>query len=137
MLQLHATKTRLYKLVCSLESLPPMGRTQVRKTYRTASYWMEWTDSTGLWCKAYFSPCAGKPLLTIMKREPGGPEVSYKTYPLTLEDLRERGMVREMGAVVFPRKTCYGRGRSIEGNHFILHHRIFGFILPDFYFFLR
>lgn len=44
-----------------------------------------------------FSPCAGKPLLTIMKREPGGPEVSYKTYPLTLEDLRERGMVRETG----------------------------------------
>ena len=94
MLRLKATKTSLYKLVRYYEPLPPMGRTQYIKAYRDPSYWLEWMDASGLWCKAFCSTCGGKPLLAITKRD-GGEEVSRVVHDLDLSDLRERGMVEE------------------------------------------
>lgn len=107
MLRLKATKTSLYKLVHFYEPLPPMRRTQYIKSSRDPSYWLEWMDACGLWCKAFCSTCDGKALLAITKLD-GGEEVSRVVHGLELSDLLERGMVE----VFTPRDGVMRPGRE-------------------------
>lgn len=94
MLRLKANKTSLYKLVHYYEPMPKMRKTTFTKAPRTPDYWMEWMDACGLWCKAFLSVCAGKPLLSITKYD-CDEEVSRKVHDLSIADLRERDMVEE------------------------------------------
>lgn len=96
MYKLKANKTSLYKLVAEYEPLPSMRRVMFTKTPRQPSYWLEWEDDKGLWCKAYLASCLGKPLLTIEKKEFGGPQVFHVTYNPTQAYLLERGMLEEI-----------------------------------------
>ena len=95
MFRLKANKTSLYKLVGTYEALPTMRRVTITKAPRTPDWWLEWADGGGMWCKAFFSTCMGKPLLSIEKKEFGGPQVSRVVYDLDAKDLLERGMVEE------------------------------------------
>lgn len=90
-MRLKANKTSLYKLVLDKEKLmPPMGKTMFCKVPRTTSYFMDWwCPSTGSACKAYLAPVMGMPTLTIEN------PVGRKVYRLTVDDLRERGMIEE------------------------------------------
>ena len=105
MLRLKATKTSLYTLVHFYEPLPPMRRTQFTKAPRSPDYWLAWTDSCGLCCKAFLSTCAGEPLLSITRCELWGTEVSRVVHELALSDLQERGMVEEF-ARPMGRRCC-------------------------------
>lgn len=113
MLRLKANKTSLYKLVHDYEPVPPMRRTQFTKAFRDPDYWLEWADACGLWCKAFFSTCGGKPLLSITKRD-GGEEVSRVVHGLTLSDLLERGMVEKITTRGGVMRTSFER--IIRGN---------------------
>ncbi len=76
MLRLKANKTSLYKLVAEYEALPSTRRVTFTKAYRQLDYWLKWTDADGLLCVAFLATCLGKPLLSIEKKEFGGPQVS-------------------------------------------------------------
>lgn len=95
MLRLKATKTSLYKLVSGYETLPPMRRTTFTKASRQPDYWLEWASAGGLWCKAYLAAGLVRPLLSITRKEFGGPEVSRVVYGLDMDELRRQGMVEE------------------------------------------
>ena len=105
MLRLKATKTSLYKLVHLYEALPPMRRAEFTKAPRTPDYWLEWRDANGLWCKAFFSTCLGKPLLSIEKREYDNSLVSRQVYNLDHKDLLERDMVEEFTTAMERRRA--------------------------------
>lgn len=104
MLRLTANKTKLYHLVKKFEPLPPMGRTEFRKAYRSPDYWLRWTDD-GLWCEAFLSTCVGKPMMSIDKGEFCGQRVSRVVYGLDIEDLKARGMVEEFTSAVERRRA--------------------------------
>lgn len=100
MLRLKANKTSLYRLVRTYEVMPPMRRVTITKAYRTPDWWLKWTDTDGLLCKAFFSTCWGEPLLAIEKKVFGGPQVSRVVYELDVKDLMKRGMVEEFTTAV-------------------------------------
>lgn len=95
MLRLRATKTSLYKLVAEyVDDLPPM-RTGAKfwKAPRVPDYFLEWVTPGWDRAQAFFAACMGKPMLSVTVRDCEGHEVSRQVYDLTVEDLRERGMV--------------------------------------------
>lgn len=99
MKRLHATKTSLYKLVAEyVPDLPPMRtKTQFIKYYRSTSYALEWSTPNWDHAHAYFSTCMGEPLLAIEVRDvETGKTISRNTYTLILQDLQERGMIKEV-----------------------------------------
>ena len=98
MFRLKANKTSLYKLVSAYETLPPMRGATITKAHRSPDWWLKWTGADGLLCTAFFSTCLGKPLLTIEKKELGGPRVSRVVHKLDAKDLLERCMVEEFPA---------------------------------------
>ena len=95
MFRLKANKTSLYKLVGTYEAMPPMRRVTITKAYRIPGWWLKWTDADGLLCVAFFDTCMGKPMLSIEKKEFGGPQVSRIVHDLDTKDLLERGMVEK------------------------------------------
>ncbi len=95
MLRLKANKTGLYKLVAEYEALPPMRQVTATKAYRSPDWWLKWTDADGLLCVAFLATCLGKPLLSIEKKEFGGPLVSRVVHDLDAKALLERGMVEK------------------------------------------
>ena len=105
MFRLKANKTSLYKLVNTYEALPPMRRVTMTKAPRTPDWWLEWADADGLWCKAFFSTCARRPVLSIEKKEFGGQQASRVVYALDAKDLLERGMVEEFVSAAERRRT--------------------------------
>ena len=97
MMQLKATKTSLYNFITCYEPLPEMRKTEFIKAIRARSWWLKWYDGE-LYCKAYFSTCAGRALLSIEKYIDGAygiQMISRKVYNISLDDLRARGMIEE------------------------------------------
>lgn len=82
-LRIKANKTSLYRLVSEYATLPPMGQTRYNKAHRCRSYWLRWGEYS-----AYLSTVGGGVLLSI----DGG---KRKVYTITVEDLRQRGMIEE------------------------------------------
>lgn len=98
MLRLKATKTSLYKLVAEFVlNLPPMrSGTEFIKYLRHPDYALNWITKEWNTAHAFFSTSMGRPLLTVeIKDGETGKTVSRTTHALTLQDLRERGMVEE------------------------------------------
>lgn len=97
MFYLKATKTSLYKLVQDKTqlilwiNLPPMGKARFRKAFRHPDYFLEWYRD-GCSCRAFLSVCGGSPLLSIECCQ-DGEEIHREVIKMTLEELRERGMV--------------------------------------------
>ena len=97
MLHLKATKTSFYKLVRDKTqltlwiNLSSMGRARFWKAFRRPDYFLEWyRDGRSYW--AFLSVCGGSPLLSIECCQ-DGEETHRGVIELTLEELRERGMV--------------------------------------------
>ena len=105
MFRLKANKTSLYKLVGSYEAMPPMRRVTIKTAHRAPDWWLKWTDADGLLCVAFFSTCLGKPLLSIEKKEFGGPRVSRVVHDLDAKDLLERGIVEKFTTAAERRKA--------------------------------
>ncbi len=106
MLRLKANKTSLYKLVAEYEALPTTRRVTFTKAYRQPDFWLKWTDADGLLCVAFLATCLGKPLLSIEKKEFGGPQVSRVVHDLDAKDLLERGMVEKFTTAMERRRAC-------------------------------
>lgn len=95
MMRLKANKSSLYKLVKDHdESVTGIRSCEFHKSFRSPSYSLDWS-SDGLWCHAFFSTCLGKPMLAIKKKDVDGTEVSWRTFDLSISDLRERNMIEE------------------------------------------
>ena len=96
MLRLKATKTSLYKLVAAYEALPGIHKSEFIKAHRRPDYWLKWHGSEAdRFCKAFFATTLGRPLLAITIEDWDGHEISRRVHALTIEDLRERGMLEE------------------------------------------
>lgn len=98
MLRLKANKTALYKLVADyVDNLPPMrSGIEFIKYPRTPDYALNWITPERNTVHAFFSTCMGRPLLAIEIRDgETGKTVRRTTHTLTIQDLRERGMVEE------------------------------------------
>ena len=98
MLRLTANKTKLYTLVAHyVDNLPPMrSGTEFIKYPRRTDYALNWITKEWNTAHAFFSTCMGRPLLSIEIRDgETGKTVSRTTHTLTIQDLRERGMVEE------------------------------------------
>jgi len=96
MLRLKATKTTLYKLVASFEPLYGMNHTVFYKVPRHPSYFLDWRDDDGEYYRAYFSACLGQAILTITKRDIDGRQLSRQVHCLSIQELRECGMIEEV-----------------------------------------
>ena len=94
MRRLKATKTSLYKLVAEFAPLPGIRRVDFTKSHRTPDYWLEWATGDG-YAKAFFSAIMGRPLLSITVRDVDGRQLSYEVHNLSVDGLRDRGMVEE------------------------------------------
>lgn len=94
MLRLNANKTSLYRLVGKYEKLPKMNKTEFVKAPRHPDYWLKWFDGE-FFCSAFLAPCAGSPLLLIEKRDIEGHTIYKKVHYMSIEDLRQRGMIEE------------------------------------------
>lgn len=94
MLRLKANKTSLYNLVAEFMPLPGIRRVDFTKAPRTPDYWLEWATGDG-YAKAFLSTIMGRPLLSITIRDVDGSQLSYKVHNLSVEGLRDRGMVEE------------------------------------------
>lgn len=98
MLRLTANKTKLYTLVAHyVDNLPPMrSGTEFIKYPRRTDYALNWITKEWNTAHAFFSTCMGRPLLSIEIRDgETGKTVSRTTHTLTIQDLREWGMVEE------------------------------------------
>lgn len=92
--RLKANKTSLYKLVGQYAKLPKANKTEFIKVYRHPEYWLKWFD--GDFCEAFLAACLGTPMLSIERKDAtDGHRTSREVYRLTIEDLRERGMIEE------------------------------------------
>ena len=91
---LRATKTSLYRLVSEHETLPIMKRTRFIKHRR--SFWLRWHDDDADY-EAYFTVCAGSPMLAIKRRkfDSDDPSTRYVTR-YTTDYLRSLGMIEEI-----------------------------------------
>ena len=94
MKRLKATKTSLHKLVGKFAMLPSVRKVYFAKAPRSRDYWLEWSTTEGF-AKAYFSVCMGRPLLSITIRDMDGIQISRKVHTLSVQELRDYGMVEE------------------------------------------
>lgn len=109
MLQLKATKTRLYNLVAAHEALPGMRKAEFIKAPRARDWWLKWYDNAAdRFYEAFFAACGGRPLLAITARDWDNHEISRKVHTLTIEDLRERDMIEEVAAPKPAASICPG-----------------------------
>ena len=95
MLRLKANKTSLYNLVATYKPLPGMRRVDFQKANGRPDYWLEWTTDDGH-TKAFLSSSLGHPILTITTHDAAGGQLYHETHRLSVEGLRERGMVEEV-----------------------------------------
>ena len=107
-MRLKANKTSLYNLVATYKPLPGMRRVDFTKAPRTPDYWLEWATGDG-YAKAFLSTIMGRPLLSITIRDVDGSQLSYKVHNLSVEGLRERGMVEEVTTAMERRRQAHGR----------------------------
>ena len=94
MLRLKANKTSLYNLVATYKPLPGMRRVDFQKANGRPDYWLEWTTDDGH-TKAFLSSSLGHPILTITTHDAAGGQLYHEAHRLSVEGLRERGMVEE------------------------------------------
>lgn len=104
MLRLKANKTSLYKLVAEFTPLPGIRRVDFTKAPRTPDYWLEWATGDG-YAKALLSTIMGRPLLSITVRDVDGSQLSYKAHNLSVDGLRDRGMVEEFTTAMERRRA--------------------------------
>ena len=100
MLRLKANKTSLYNLVATYKPLPGMRRVDFQKANGRPDYWLEWTTDDGH-TKAFLSSSLGHPILTITTHD--------EAHRLSVEGLRERGMVEEATTAMERRRQAHGR----------------------------
>ena len=99
MLRLKANKTSLYGLVATYKPLPGMRRVDFQKANGRPDYWLEWTTDDGH-TKAFLSSSLGHPILTITTHDAAGGQLYHEAHRLSVEGLRERGMVEEVTTAV-------------------------------------
>lgn len=99
MLRLKANKTSLYNLVATYKPLPGMRRVDFQKANGRPDYWLEWTTDDGH-TKAFLSSSLGCPILTITTHDAAGGQLYHEAHRLSVEGLRERGMVEETVAIL-------------------------------------
>lgn len=107
MLRLKANKTNLYKLVAEFTPLPGLRRVDFIKAPGTPDYWLEWTTDDGR-AKAFLSACMGRPMLSITVRDIDGSQLYYKAHTLSVDGLRDRGMVEEFTTAKERRRAANG-----------------------------
>ncbi len=97
MLRIKTTKTSLYKLIKEKTeltlwvNLPMLGKARFWKAFRRPDYFLEWYWN-GYFYQAFLSTVGGTPLLTI-ERSIEGEQDHRQVFRLTVDELRERGMV--------------------------------------------
>lgn len=84
-MRLKASKTSLYKLVADFTPLPGIRRVD--------------------FIKAFLSVCAGRPVLSITVRDVDGSQISNETRNLSVDLLRDRGMVEEFTSAAERRRA--------------------------------
>ena len=94
-MRLKANKTSLYNLVATYKPLPGMRRVDFKKANGRPDYWLEWTTDDGH-TKAFLSSSLGHPILTITTHDAAGGQLYHEAHRLSVEGLRERGMVEEV-----------------------------------------
>lgn len=89
-MKLKASKTRLYNLVLAhYPDLPPLRKTEFRKTPRTRSYWLDFNTPEG--CRqVYLSAVCGRAVLSV-RRYLGDSNWEYntKTIWIPLDELKK------------------------------------------------
>ena len=107
-MRLKANKTSLYNLVATYKPLPGMRRVDFQKANGRPDYWLEWTTDDGH-TKAYLTSSLGPPLQTLTPQAAAGGQ-QYQAAPrLSVEGLRERGMVEEVTTAMERRRQAHGR----------------------------
>ena len=97
MLRIKAVKTSLYKLTTEFMAAPRMRNVQFSKIAGARSYRLKWyDDENGLFFTSILQVCAGRPIIQITGKNWDGQEEFYEAYPLTVEDLMERGMIEKV-----------------------------------------
>lgn len=71
-------------------------------------YWLEWTTDDGH-TKAFLSSSLGHPILTITTHDAAGGQLYHEAHRLSVEGLRERGMVEEVNTAMERRWQAHGR----------------------------
>lgn len=107
MLRLKANKTSLYKLVETYTPLPGMRRVDFQKANGRPDYWLEWTTEDGH-TKAFLSATLGRPILTITTHDAAGGTLYNEAHHLSIEGLREMGMVEEFTTAMERRRQANG-----------------------------
>lgn len=107
-LRLKANKTSLYNLVATYKPLPGMRRVDFQKANGRPDYWLEWTTDDGH-TKAFLSSSLGHPILTITTHDAAGGQLYHEAHRLSVEGLRERGMVEEVTTAMERRRQAHGR----------------------------
>lgn len=107
-MRLKANKTSLYNLVATYKPLPGMRRVDFQKANGSPDYWLEWTTDDGH-TKAFLSSSLGHPILTITTQDAAGGQLYHEAHRLSVEGLRERGMVEEVTTAMERRRQAHGR----------------------------
>lgn len=107
-LRLKANKTSLYNLVATYKPLPGMRRVDFQKANGRPDYWLEWTTDDGH-TKAFLSSSLGCPILTITTHDAAGGQLYHEAHRLSVEGLRERGMVEEATTAMERRRATHER----------------------------
>ena len=110
-LRLKANKTSLYNLVATYKPLPGMRRVDFQKANGRPDYWLEWTTDDGH-TKAFLSSSLGCPILTITTHDAAGGQLYHEAHRLSVEGLRERGMVEEVTTAMERRRQAHGAERN-------------------------
>lgn len=110
-MRLKANKTSLYNLVATYKPLPGMRRVDFQKANGRPDYWLEWTTDDGH-TKAFLSSSLGHPILTITTHDAAGGQLYHEAHRLSVEGLRERGMVEEVTTAMERRRQAHGRERN-------------------------
>lgn len=93
MLVLTANKAKMLRLVRDLGYNPGRQNRFSKVPYRR-SWFLEWHDDQGYY-RAIYSAAAGRAFLGMTRRTWGGPE-QWESQSLSIEQLREYGMVEEL-----------------------------------------
>ena len=105
MLRLKANKTSLYNLVATYKPLPGMRRVDFQKANGRPDYWTTDDGHT----KAFLSSSLGCPILTITTHDAAGGQLYHEAHRLSVEGLRERGMVEEAATAMERRRATHER----------------------------
>ena len=108
MLRLKANKTSLYNLVATYKPLPGMRRVDFQKANGRPDYWLEWTAGDGP-TQAVSTFSMGCPILTITTHDAAGGQLYHEAHRLSVEGLRERGMVEEVTTAMERRRATHER----------------------------